>query len=118
MCTENIPAPDPNDYGYGKRNDGTYKGPGFLGPLKRPDGDVSTELSVGVNLDGKEVEIPALVPGLSKEEIDHLLNDGEPTDAIVSKAVEHARKRMKEGRSPFFGREDETPAGKLYGGKK
>lgn len=95
------------DYGFGQRNDGTFKGPGFLGELKRPDGDVSTELSIGVQIKGKEVEIPALVPTLSKEQIDHLLDGGEPTDSIVKKAIEHAKTRIDSGKSPFFGAADE-----------
>lgn len=95
------------DYGYGKRSDGAFKGPGFLGPLKRPDGNVSTELSVGVGIDGKEMDIPLIVPTLTKKEIDHLLKDGEPTDKMVGKAIEHAVKRMKEGKSVFFGQDDE-----------
>lgn len=95
------------DYGYGQRADGTYKGPGFLGELKRPDSSFSTELSIGVELDGKEVEIPLIVPTLSKKQINHLLSDKEPTDDIVKKAVEHARKRMSEGKNPFYGQQDE-----------
>ena len=86
---------------FGKREDGTEKGEGYFGALKRPDGRVSTELSIGVNLDGKEVEIPALVPTLSKDEIDYLLNDGKPTDEIIQKAVDHAKLRISEGKSPF-----------------
>jgi len=95
------------DYGYGTRENGTFKGPGFLGELKRPDGGISTELSIGVEIDGQETEIPLLVPGLSKKEIDLLLSDGEPTDSMVDKAVEHARNRMAQGKSPFYGAEDE-----------
>jgi hypothetical protein len=87
--------------GYGKRADGSEKGTGFLGELKRPDGGVSTELSIGVEFDGKEQEIPMLVPSLSKKEVDHLLKGGEPTDSIVDKAVAHARERKKQGKSPF-----------------
>lgn len=86
---------------FGRRADGTEKGEGWLGVLKRPDGDISTEISIGVNLDGKEVEIPTLVPGLSQSEIDHLLSGKEPTKTIVDKAVDHARKRMSIGKSPF-----------------
>jgi hypothetical protein len=86
---------------YGLRNDGTKKGSGWLGELKRPDGGVSTELSIGVNFDGKEREIPALVPALTKEEIKHLLGGGEPTKAIIDKAVDHARGRINDGKSPF-----------------
>lgn len=83
------------------RVDGTLKGKGFLGELPRHDGKVSTEISIGVNFDGEERLIPSLVPTLSKEEIDHLLKDGGPTEVIISKAVEHAKKRMAEGKSPF-----------------
>lgn len=98
------------DYGYGTRTDGTFKGPGFLGELKRPDGGISTELSIGVEINGKEMEIPAIVPTLSKTEIEHLLDGNEPTDDIVRKAFDHAVKRLKDGKSPFFGAEDETPS--------
>ncbi|MFA6717450.1 MAG: hypothetical protein WCS15_00015 [Prevotella sp.] len=89
------------DYGYGTRADGTQKGKGYFGELKRPDGKISTELSIGVNFDGKEVEIPSLVPTLTQEEIKYLLNGGKPTEAIIQKAVDHAKKRMANGRSPF-----------------
>lgn len=84
------------------RLDRTKKGPGFLGTLKRPDGKVSTELSIGVNVDGKEIQIPSLVPTLTKEEINSLLANGPMTDAIVKKAVEHAKQRMASGKSPFL----------------
>ena len=87
---------------YGLRADGTIKGPGFLGALKRPDGKVSTELSIGVNIGGKEVEIPVLVPTLTEDEINYLLKGGRPTKEIVNKAVAHARKRIEEGKSPFL----------------
>lgn len=86
---------------YGRRSDGSHKGPGFLGELKRPDGRVSTELSVGVEFDGQEREIPLLVPSLSQREIDLLLAGEEPTDKIMDKAVAHARKRIAAGKSPF-----------------
>ena len=84
-----------------KRADGTQKGPGFLGTLKRPDGKVSTELSIGVNIDGKETEIPTLVPTLTEEEREHLINGGGVTERIAKKAVAHAKKRIAEGKSPF-----------------
>ncbi len=93
----------PGDAGpYGRRQDGTKKSKGFLGELKRPDGSISTEISVGVNFDGAEREIPTLVPTLDKKQIEYLLKGGEPTKEIVAKAVEHARKRLKEGKSPFY----------------
>lgn len=87
---------------YGLRPDGAKKGRGFLGELKRPDGGISTEISIGVDFGKGETQIPTLVPTLTKGEIDHLLKGGEPTKDIVKKAVEHARKRQAQGLSPFY----------------
>lgn len=87
---------------FGLREDGTPKGNGFFGKLKRPDGMVSTELSIGVNLDGKETLIPLLVPTLSQQEVDYLLEGNKPTKEIMSKAVSHAKERIKTGKSPFI----------------
>jgi hypothetical protein len=90
---------------HGKRVDGTEKGDGFLGVLERPDGKVSTELSVGVNIDGKEKLLPLLVPTLKKEEVNFLLNFDGPMedipDGIMNKAVDHAMKREAEGKRPI-----------------
>lgn len=104
-------APNPNDL----RPDGSMKGYGFLGGLERPDGGVSSELSIGVNLGGRETEIPTLVPTLSQQEIDYLLRTPEdqtftanPTlfRSIEQKAIEHAKGRIGAGKSPFYGSED------------
>lgn len=95
------PKPSKISRGYGNRADGTQKGPGFMGEIKTPDGGVSTEISIGVELDGKETEIPTLVPTLTKDEITYLVGGGTPTDAIVKKAVDHAKKRIEKGLSPF-----------------
>ena len=98
------PKGTPDGKKYGKRADGTEKGSGFLGELKRPDGGVSTEISIGVTIDGKNVEIPSIVPGLSKSQIDVLLNLGEnekPPKDVVDIAAAHAKKRISEGKSPF-----------------
>lgn len=97
---------------YGKRADGTKKDTGFLGELKRPDGTVSTELSIGIEIDGQEREIPLLVPGLDKMEIQWLLNTPAENIAsavprnILDKAVAHARDRLKAGKSPFYKSEE------------
>ena len=89
---------------YGLRHDGTAKGSGYFGELKRPDGDISTELTIGVNINGKEMEIPTLVPTLSEKQKDWLLthpaNEKLPDD-IEKAAVAHARQRLKEGLSVF-----------------
>lgn len=91
---------------YGKRADGTDKGAGFYGEVKRPDGDISTEISIGVDYGSGEKQIPTMVPGLTKDELDSLLKGDEPSGAIVDKAVAHAREREKAGKSPFAGAED------------
>jgi len=90
-------APD-----YGKRRDGTPKGQGFLGELKTPDGKVATELSIGIEYDGKpEREIPLLVPTLTQDEVNSLLEGKAPSEDMILKAVNHARQREAEGKSVF-----------------
>jgi hypothetical protein len=115
-----------------KRPDGTEKGSGWLGPIARPDGKISSEISVGVEIDGKEILIPTMVPTLTQGEIDYLLSI--PTDEIFTrdqsigasvrtKAVEHAMARMKQGKSPFYTDEDRlientaVPSGPAVGRK-
>lgn len=105
---------NPDKSQWDKRPDGSEKGTGFLGLLRRPDGGVSSEISIGVNIGGRETEIPTMVPGLTKAELDHLMTsnpnrlfDG-PYDrlpvierSIMDKAMNHARQRMSSGLSPF-----------------
>jgi hypothetical protein len=94
---------------YGKRPDGSMKGKGYFGEIKRPDGKVSTEISIGVGLNGKETLIPLIVPTLNKSELDYLIKgDLEAEDfmdklpeSIIDKAVDHAVMRMKQNKSPF-----------------
>lgn len=83
------------------RPDGTLKGPGWLGSLRMKDGTTATELSVGVNMDGTEVLIPALVPTLNLDQVNYLLSGHKPSSGIIDKAVAHAREQMAQGKSPF-----------------
>jgi len=98
------------DEGYGKRADGTEKGTGFLGELPMQDdtGRVSTEISIGVEFDGKETQIPTLVPTLNDEQKAYLLGGGDPRqrEDIVRLAEDHAKSRMKEGKPVFAGADD------------
>lgn len=99
-----LPSASEEDYGYGTRPDGTQKGKGYFGELKRPDGAVSTELTVGVKFDGKEREIPLLVPTLSKKEVDTVLSldpSARIPEGIIDKAISHARRRIRSGKSPY-----------------
>jgi hypothetical protein len=87
-------------YGFGLRHDKkAYKGMGFLGDLRDPQGVHMTEYSMGVNFDGEEVEIPSIVPTLTKKELKEIVNNKNVPDTAVQKAVDFARKRIKEGKS-------------------
>ena len=100
------PTPTP-DYGYGQRyGSAAPKGLGFLGPLLRPDGQVMSEYSIGVNLDGRQVEIPSIVPTLTKQELATLLTlkDGQaPPKSVIDKAIAYARTRLAGGYDAFAG---------------
>lgn len=104
---------EPADNGYGLRNDGTPKGRGYLGEIQLPNGDVATEYTIGVDIDGKEVEIPTLVPTLTEDEValmrDDIIPNHKPVPrAIAEKAIAHAKQRMADGLSVFI-EEDEEP---------
>ena len=97
---------DPSMY----RKDGSKKSErGFLGPVKNLEtGKTMTELSIDIPIDGKEVQIPTMVPTLTAEEIKILQGrdwEGKARElprSIVRKAAEHARKRMDAGLNPFY----------------
>jgi hypothetical protein len=90
---------------YGLREDGTPKGLGYFGLLPSKDGkhEVSTELSADVDIGGKKMFFPLLVPTLTRDEIDLLLSGAKPTDSIYEKAIRFAQERIKAGKSPFAG---------------
>jgi hypothetical protein len=111
------PGPDPDiqpDPGedpaapWGRRVDGSPKGRGWLGMMRRADGTVASEMSIGVGINGKEIDVPLMVPTLDKSEVKWLLN--EPIDqvtktvpnSILLKAIDHAKKRLRGGNSPFY----------------
>jgi hypothetical protein len=83
------------------REDGSMKGPGFLGVRKgrgKMEGKSMSEYSVGVEIDGKEMDVPSMVPTLSNDELDDVLH-GNITDSIQRKASDHAKQRISEGKS-------------------
>ena len=89
---------------YGLRPDETEKGRGYLNELKRPDGAVMTEYSIGMPINGVEMDVPTLVPNLTIDEIKSILSmpeRGKIPSSIVQKAAEHAEKRVKAGKSVF-----------------
>lgn len=99
---------------YGTRRDGTAKGEGFFGLMKRPDGGVSTEISASTDAFGGK-EFPLMVPTLTPDELAGLL--AVPMDDpdyyqkippnVLLKAQEFAATRQKFG-APFFADRQET----------
>ena len=89
---------------YGLRPDGTKKDIGWKGPISMRDGSgrEMTEMSIGVNIDGKETSIPSIVPTLDQTEIDDLRHGGKVTPKMVRKAIDFAIPRLREGQSPFY----------------
>ena len=95
------------------RADGAKKSArGFLGPVKNLiSGGTMTEFSTDMNYGGKSIQIPTMVPTLSREEISYLQNmsPGRGWDmsnpiarSVIDKARAHARQRLDEGKSPFY----------------
>lgn len=98
-----MPFPFKNPREIGPWNDsGTPKGEGYFGPLKNGK-DISTELSFDFDMDGKKVLAPLLVPTLNQNEIDYLLHNNKPTNIHYRKAMDYAKQRLQEGKSPFAG---------------
>ena len=97
---------DPSMY----RSDGSKKSAqGFLGPVKNNvEGGTMTEVSVGMEINGKEMEVPTMVPTLTEKEIETLANmqlEGNAKNipnSIIIKAKQHALQRIDQGLSPFY----------------
>ncbi len=94
---------------YGNRPDGSAKGTGWMGEIPRPDGTVMTEVTSGVNIDGKDVNIPLITPRATKDDIEYLKNaDVKGKDfyknmpkGLMDRAVDHAVKQMKSGKPVY-----------------
>lgn len=85
-----------------RRPDGTLKGKeGFLGVQKNKAGEDVTERSVEVGIDGIDISIPLMVPSLTAEEIELVVEDKPVTNEIIDKAIVHARERIRQGKSVF-----------------
>lgn len=87
--------------------DGEQKQAGWRGVLSDGRGGVMTEVSVGTQINGKEVQIPLIVPESTEDDLKRIaqIANGELTeipDDLMEKAVAFAKKRIAEGKSPFF----------------
>jgi hypothetical protein len=103
-------SPEP-DYGFGFRyNSQDPKGLGYFGNLQRPDGTgFMGEYSITVDLNGQPMEIPSMVPTLTKDEVQHILTmkEGDRIPrSIQTKAIEFAKQRLAAG-LPVFARTGE-----------
>ena len=84
------------------------------------DGKTMTELSIGVQINGKETSIPSIVPTLNAKEIKTLQNLNIGKDqiprSIAIKAKDYAMQRINKGLSPFYqdGENDPTRPKGLY----
>jgi hypothetical protein len=90
--------------GVSRRPNGTLKGPGWLGDIGDKDRHV-TEWSVGVPVNGAEMDVPSVVPTLTEGEVELVRRSalyGEKLPmSIVRKAAAWAEYRDKQGLSPF-----------------
>jgi hypothetical protein len=86
------------------------KGKGYFGMLPTSEGMMATEISADSDIG----QYPLLVPTLTAEEVQWLLNGNEPTEDIYRKAEQYAVDRMQQGMSPFAGYGDlRMPVGLL-----
>jgi hypothetical protein len=75
----------------------SMKGKGYFGLLPSSEG-FSTEISA---TDDRGMSYPMLVPTLTQQEVNYLLQGGQPTDEIYNKAEMWAASRQLGGQSPF-----------------
>jgi len=101
----------PNDTPDMIRKNGTKKGYGYLGNLSVADGIVATEISTKANINGKTIDIPTLVPTLTRDEVRQMLSlkRGDPIpQSVRQKAEAHAAERLAKGMD-VYATADESP---------
>lgn len=94
---------------YKKREDGTPAGPGYFGEIMALGREEQTAIELPIEADVwtedglRRMLIPLIVPTLTLEELAHLVDADVaiPTEPILQKAVNHAAKRIAQGRSVF-----------------
>jgi hypothetical protein len=102
MCDprNQIPA---SGFNPGQRADGSNKGTGYMGVLTNAKGSPISEYSIGVEIGGKQMDIPSIVPTLSAVEIKSVLdasaNDQMVSPQVIRKATAFAQQRLAEGKS-------------------
>ena len=107
------------------RSDGSEKSPrGFLGPIKNNvTGGIMTEVSVDLDIGGQRIQVPTLVPTLTKKEIEILSNmklEGNAKNiprSIIDKAAAYAKERIAQNKNPFYVDGEEEILNKAVGGE-
>ena len=95
---------------YGKRIDNTDKDIGFLGEIRMPNGrDVMTEMSVGMP-GTNETFRPAIIPGMHPADINYIRETGNVPEDVYVASERHAKKRIAEGKSPFYSSKEKKMA--------
>lgn len=102
-----IPSKFPEKRPFG----GGIKDEGFLGPMYDLQGNVVTERSVTFDTGTKdEFTVPMIVPGLSQSGLEAIVYNNAPFDSLSQEdqttIIEHAKKRIADGKSPFYGPDD------------
>ena len=97
-----------NGSGYGKRyNSQDQKQSGYFGELPLDNGNVATEYSVDVPVNGKYVQAPSITPNQNANSLASILQSASTgsrmSDEAYRLAVQNARSRIGQGRSPFYG---------------
>ena len=96
-----------------KRVTGDLKESGALGEARMPNGrDVMTEYSI--NMDG--VEMPSIVEGMHPADLNYLRETMQVPRDLEAVAVRSAKKRMSQGKSPFWNEEQDKPKKKYKKG--
>lgn len=94
------------------RLDGTEKGKGFYGEITVQSGEeqgkTMTELSVGYEVDGKEVLVPLLNPYTSLDDIENVRAGGQPSEQMYKDAERWLNYSLANNRSPFATEEEKV----------
>lgn len=101
---------------YGKRIDKTDKDVGWLGPIRTKDGYADmTEYSVGMP-GTEEIFRPSIVPGTHPADINYLRETEKVPEDMYATSERFAKKRIKEGKDPFYSSKKKEPKKMKKGG--
>lgn len=109
---------DPNSrFNWNTRPDGTTKGLGYQGVQTTADGRPMSENSVGLPINGREMDIPSIVPGTTPAQMAAMranpgvaLGRDAMGQGIRDTAAASAKGRMAQGKDPFYGDADQASA--------